>query len=226
MHCQVPAPCPSHGKTADGDAPIIHRIVSLDCLHGFKDIGLPGKFEGVAKPTIGMEYQGVGRSKSPGRTLTLLNELQFGQPVIPAMQPNVHGKGKRDRRIPIFGNHQSIGLNRVVNAGSITTHHQALLRGPWSPSIQQMSSTRQPILNQPLGHLQLGHVMKFTMLERRGYSLLINQHIWKVGSCPGVIGFDKHFKRFIKRLQSASQVFYLLIAQSKSRCHQTSGLHA
>ena len=49
-----------------------------------------------------MEYQGVGRSKSPGRTLTLLNELQFGQPVIPAMQPNVHGKGKRDRRIPIF----------------------------------------------------------------------------------------------------------------------------
>src|SRR5437899_1387719 len=147
MHCQMPTTGAAHRKAADRASIRIYRIMLLHMLHRLDHIDFTGKFERIAESSTWMEDKGIFGRELPSGSLPIRDELQFGEMIVPAMEPDIEPMTTSccDRRpVAVYGeagrHDEPVRLDGSIDFGEISAHHQSRRARPWRLSISQRAS--------------------------------------------------------------------------------------
>src|SRR5262245_42467876 len=98
MRRQVPARGPAQGKAAHHQSIFVDGIVFPHLSESIKQVGFACEAVAVTVTAIQMDDEGVRRSEFPRRTLTAIDEVQFGQHLAASVKPEVEPETMRGIR--------------------------------------------------------------------------------------------------------------------------------
>src|SRR3954463_16021415 len=76
---QMPATSAAHGKSTDGQAALVDRIVLADMFECFEDICLAGELEGIAITAVRMKNKSVRGGEFANGALPIGKKFQLAQ---------------------------------------------------------------------------------------------------------------------------------------------------
>ena len=90
---ELPAGSAAHRETADNDAIFIDAVTFLHVGERFEEIDLAGEFVGVTIAAVKVQDEGVGGNEFAGGTEAVVEEFEFGEFLVAAVEPGVEAAG-------------------------------------------------------------------------------------------------------------------------------------
>ena len=209
---QVPATAAAHREAANAHPVVVHGILFLRVGERLEHIDFAGEFERVAEAAVRVEDDCVGRGELPGGGAALLDEFQFAQLVVAAVQPDVEAAFAPRVGGDRLRDHEPVRLHRVVESGDVAAHDEAGGACPRCLATGQLHGAFAAGDEQLFGGFEFAWLEKDPVIQRPVNGLVIDLHIGEVaeqrrriGVLPGQ-GVDRLAKRVGARAQLGAGV--------------------
>src|SRR4029434_6813201 len=106
----------AHAEAGYSNSRTIDRRASRNVFKCFESVNLTRKLRRVAKPPVEIDDQRSGHREFRFRFHLSVDERKFRQVFTAAMEPKQNRSCPIFARLPIIRHHESVGLNRTVDA--------------------------------------------------------------------------------------------------------------
>ncbi len=179
MHCKLPACCTAHRETANHNTVAINRIIVFNMIHCFDAIYFACELIGATISAIQLQHHAARRNELARTTHHTFNKVQLRKFFPSAMAPEIKPALAISHTGVISRDSDAIGLNRIINFGTITTNNQTGSSSPRRFTFGKRLSTIHTQLQVFLGDWEFLGIVKFVVGKSVANAVMKDFNIWK-----------------------------------------------